>query len=234
MRYVYLSYYIHEKSPVYVGLKTPSILTKCHISSEGYNTSIIIVENHSGTHVDAPAHFLEEGKTIGEYSLEDLIFSRVMIWDCPQASDELIDLNDFYKSDLNKEDIKNVECLLIRTGFSQYRTKDLSKYLTNNPGISEDFIHHIRNNYPQIRALGIDCVSISPYNNPESATKAHKTAFVRKEDVNDENYGEPLLLIEDMKLQNIPAPGNIEKLFVVPWQIKGMDSAPCTVIAQLR
>ncbi|HEY0196094.1 MAG TPA: cyclase family protein, partial [Methanobacterium sp.] len=85
----------------------------------------------------------------------------------------------------------------------------------------------IRENYPGIRCLGIDSVSISSYQNPALGRQAHVNAF--KE---GEKLGESLLLIEDMKLGSIKTE-DLEWLMVVPWQIKGIDSAPCTVIAKL-
>jgi len=50
----------------------------------------------------------------------------------------------------------------------------------------------------------------------------------------NEELGEPLLLVEDMNFENIENPHSIEKVIVVPWQIKGIDSAPCTVMAKIK
>jgi len=50
----------------------------------------------------------------------------------------------------------------------------------------------------------------------------------------NEELGEPLLLVEDMNFENIENSDSIEKVIVAPWQIKGIDSAPCTVIAKIK
>lgn len=50
----------------------------------------------------------------------------------------------------------------------------------------------------------------------------------------NENFGEPLLLIEDMKLGDIKNKSSIETIMIVPWQIKGIDSAPCVVLAKIK
>lgn len=223
MEYIYLSYNIHENSLVYKGLKKPQITHQSTIPSEGYNTYIICLENHSGTHIDAPKHFLKEGKSISEYDPGDFIFDNVKVLEIPQNPNGIIDIGV-----LNGINLNGVDCLLISTGFSKYRKSDSDKYLTESPGISPEFIHHIRKHFPSIKIIGIDCVSISSYGDEKMAISAHKTAFMEKED-----YGEPLRLIEDMKLQNI-ASKPIKKLIVSPWQIEGVDSAPCTVIAQLK
>lgn len=58
--------------------------------------------------------------------------------------------------------------------------------------------------------------------------EAHLNAFK-----NDDKLGEPLLLIEDMKLSEIRN-GDLKCVIVIPWQIKGIDSAPCTVLAEIK
>ncbi|MCK9151186.1 cyclase family protein [Methanobacterium alcaliphilum] len=224
MQYTYLSYNIHEKSLVYKGLKEPKITHQNTIGTEGYNTYMLSIENHSGTHIDAPAHFLDDGKTISEYEASDFIFNNVLLLKSPQDPKGTIGLEELDGWDLSEKD-----CLLISTGFSNYRDSNPEKYLTQSPGISPDLIHHIRKKYPSIRCIGIDCVSISSYGDEKTAVKAHKTAFVKKE-----GYGDPLFLIEDMKLDGILPEKRIKKLMVFPWQIEGVDSAPATVIAQLE
>jgi kynurenine formamidase len=37
-----------------------------------------------------------------------------------------------------------------------------------------------------------------------------------------------------MKLEEVGSDQTINNLIIVPWQIKGIDSAPCTVIADLE
>ncbi|MGZ7048139.1 MAG: cyclase family protein, partial [Methanobacterium sp.] len=59
--------------------------------------------------------------------------------------------------------------------------------------------------------------------------KAHLNAFMEKKEL-----GEPLVLVEDMKLDNIKNLDSVENIIVVPWQIKGIDSAPCTVLAKIK
>ena len=49
----------------------------------------------------------------------------------------------------------------------------------------------------------------------------------------NKEIGKPLVLVEDMKLDNKKL-NSVKKIIVVPWQIKGIDSAPCTVIAKIK
>lgn len=59
---------------VYKGDKEPVLQRVMKIQNgEGYNLSNIEMCLHNGTHMDAPYHFIEEGKTIDEISLEEII-----------------------------------------------------------------------------------------------------------------------------------------------------------------
>lgn len=224
MGYITLSYMLEETSPVHMALKKPQIIHNNRISrGDGYNSYMINVENHSGTHVDAPGHFIEEGKLISDYLPDELIFNNPLILDILKGQNELIGIDDVFETDLD-----DVDCLLFRTGFEKFHDGDPEKYITQNPGISPEAVYWIRKNFKSIRCLGIDCVSMSSYQNPKLGKEAHLNAFEE-----NEKFGEPLLLIEDMKLDNIQNE-DLKSIIVVPWQIKGIDSAPCTVLAKIN
>lgn len=225
MKYITLSYMLEGNSPVHIGLKEPEIIPNSQISKgEGYNSYIINVENHSGTHVDAPGHFLDGGKIISDYNPDEFIFNNPLILDCPKKQTELIKLEE-----ISKLNLKDKDCILFRTGFSKYRKDDPDTYLTLNPGIDPDLINYLRKNYPEIRCVGIDGVSISSYRKPEQGKKAHFNAFIENEE-----FGKPLLLVEDMNLDAVENLDSVEMVFVIPWQIKEIDSAPCTVLAKIK
>ncbi len=226
MRNILLSYYIDNNSPYYLGTTKPSITPNNQINEgDDYNTYILRVENHCGTHVDAPKHFIDSGKGISDYHIMELTFEHPLILECQKGPGELITIDEVPKTKLD-----GFDCILFRTGFGKYRDKERNKYLTQNPGISPETVHLLRQKHQNIKCLGIDCISISRYGEDEIAKKTHLTAF--KE---DKKYGDPLLLIEDMKLHEVsPIVKNIGSVIVVPWQIKGIDSAPCTVIANLK
>jgi kynurenine formamidase len=225
MKYKTLSYMIAENSPVHIGLKKPVIIPNNQISrGDGYNTFIITVENHSGTHIDAPGHFIKGAKNIMEYSATEFIFTNPLIIEIIKEERELIEI-----IDITDVDLDGFDCILFKTGFCRFRESDKEKYLTLNPGISPEVIEYIRKNFPKIRCMGIDSVSISPYADTETSIKSHITAF--KE---EESFGEPVLLIEDLDFNDISASDKIKTLIVCPWQIKNIDSAPCSVVAEIE
>lgn len=220
MKTVILSYPIENNSPHYIGTTKPSLEPITQIKNgDDYNTYEINVGNHTGTHIDAPKHFIDTGKSIIDYRPEDLCFKNPMVLDCPKKPYTLITVED-----INDADLDRCECLLFKTGSGSYRENDLQKYLTKGPGIAVETVKWIRKNHPQIRCLGIDTISIARYEDAKNAKETHITGFKTSTE-----YGEPLLFIEDLNLE-IDAKIKLKKVMVVPWQLKGVDSAPCTVI----
>ena len=67
--------------PVHEGMTTFPVLWHPYVeitqlgrhSTEGRETRKIVIGTHTGTHMDAPRHFIANGKTLDEIALEDLI-----------------------------------------------------------------------------------------------------------------------------------------------------------------
>jgi kynurenine formamidase len=229
MAYVLLSYPINEKTPLYVSLPAFSVSPYSMISKgDPHNTAIISIHNHIGTHIDAPKHFINNGKSIFEYTLDDLIFENPILVNCLKESclneDELLILPDDLKPEA--ELLQKSDCLLICTGFGQHRNEE--KYRTHNPGIAPETILWIRKEYPKIRCIGIDSISISSFQHINKGIDAHIASFSIKEEL-----GSPLLLIEDMNLSTL-LNYSLKQVIVLPWQVDGIDSAPCTVLAEIE
>jgi len=223
MGYVLLSYTINEHTPLYGDTPKPRIAPHSRISNgDSSNTAIISIHNHTGTHIDAPKHFTDDGRAISDYSVDELTFTNPVIIDCPKDGAVLITPDDF-------QDVTHLlqrsDCLLLHTGFGRFR--DEERYRTHNPGIAPETMLWIRREYPNIRCIGIDTISVSSFQYRQKGREAHKAAFT---DTND--LGDPLLLVEDM---NLHAALNLKlkKIVISPWQIKNIDSAPCTVLAEV-
>jgi len=230
-RYIRISYNLTKETPVHPDLTKIAITPKTQMGQgDDYNTSVITVENHSGTHVDAPAHFLMDGRPISAYDPNELIFHKPLLVDCTKASDELIKKEDIPAALKRYEaDQLDFDCILIRTGFGKYRENDREKYLTKNPGISPEAVSYLRDKLPKLCCLAIDTVSMSRYGRMEEMIDVHQTAF--KEKV---GFGKPLLFVEDLDLRAILPGMLLEKVMVIPWQVEGIDSAPCTVLAKIK
>lgn len=215
--YKLLSYPLSIDSPVYGAGDPASIEPVKQIKNgDSCNTYTVRLSNHCGTHIDAPRHFFDNGKPLDQYAIGDLIFEKPYVLERPKTDGDL----------LSAEDLKGIpesDLLLVRTGFSIFRGQN--KYWNNNPGISEAAARHIREYHPGIRAVGIDTISVTAYQNRDEGKKTHRVLL------DPAAYNKrPLLLIEDMDLKGELK--GLKKVLAVPLYFRGADSMPCTVIGE--
>jgi len=213
----YLSHFLKSSIPVY-GCSRTEIGTEKRKSikdGDSCNTYWIGLENHWGTHVDAPAHFFDDAFSVADYPAEYWIFKHPQVIEIPCSEGILVSIEHLE----DKLDAKT-DLLLIKTGFQRFRGEE--KYSTGNPGVDSRVGPWLRARYKTIKAIGFDFVSISSYQNREEGRLAHK-AFL------DPNAaGSPILIIEDMHVGADLS--KLEEVWVVPLMLQGIDSAPCTVM----
>lgn len=224
MKYLLLSHALDENTPLYGSIPAHHVFPYSEISKgDAVNTVVISIHNHTGTHIDAPKHFIDDGKQISEFTLDELIFTNPVMVNCLKDGAELIVPDDLKHA---SQMFQKNDCLLLCTGFGKYRGEE--RYRAYNPGIAPETILWIRKEYPNIRCIGIDSISISSFQHRNEGIEAHKAAFSIKK-----GLGEPLLLIEDMNLRAL-SNSKLKLVIVFPWQVNGIDSAPCTVLAEIE
>jgi|SRR3990167_2729810 len=217
-KYRLFSYPLNIKTPLYGDVAPLKIKALRQIKKrDSCNTFEVKFINHSGTHIDTPKHFYDNGRAISQYLIKEFIFYYPCLIDCSKKKDELISVRDI------KFIPKRCDILLLRTGFYKYRNYE--KYRKHNPGISLEAARFIRLNYPFIRALGIDTISVSAFQNREVGRKAHE--ILLKE---DGLSGKPLFLIEDLNLSG--SFNKLKKVYAIPFFIEGIDSSSCTVFGE--
>ena len=67
MRVLDLSHPIHAGMPVYPGTPRPGVAPANTIAEHGFAERLLTLSSHTGTHMDAPAHLLEGGRTLDSY-----------------------------------------------------------------------------------------------------------------------------------------------------------------------
>jgi len=221
-KYVLLSYKISKSAPLYGDTPAIEIKPQKDISKgDACNTSIITFSNHSGTHIDAPLHFDISGRGICDYSIEELVFHSPLVLNCPKEINTMIEIKDLEKY---SESIKSCDMLIINTGFCFKR--NMIEYKLNNPGIAAETAAWLRR-FRNLRAVGIDTISISSIKQREEGRSAHKNFLVGKK-----GGTPPIVIIEDMDLTGLSKSSEFEKIFVFPLFLEGSDAAPCTIVGQ--
>ena len=213
----YLSHYLTKETPLYGNLKENLQIEEasCICSGEVANSLKITFNNHVGTHIDLPNHFDATGAVLNDFPASSWRFNQVQLIDLPCEGEYLISI-----SDLQDQLSSETDLLLIRTGFENFRGQ--KKYWNNNPGVNNKVGVWLRENYPNLRAIGFDFISLNCYQKEELGCLSHQEFLAA-------NYpNKPILIIEDMKLAEA---GNIDHVIVAPLLIDGADGVPVTVFA---
>jgi len=219
---VYLSYILDGNTPTY-GNRNKFICEKKSDISKGdvANDSSINTTVHIGTHIDMPYHFFEDGQTIEDFNINYFQFNNVLFI-------ELIPENIIIKDDLialleridNKD---SFDLLVVKTYICYKRDKEI--FWKENYGFAPEIAYYLREDFPNIRAIGFDSVSVSSFTNRMLGRKSHRAFLDPKK---------PILLIEDMDLRNLKMNKEIIKISVAPLRIAKCDGLPCTIIAEVN
>jgi kynurenine formamidase len=216
--FMILSHFINNSTPVYGNREMINITTDSSIAEGGSCNSLNLnFKNHVGTHIDLPKHFDNDGKTLSDYEDEDWVFKKCQLINVSLEKNELLRI-----SHLENLIDRDTELLLIKTGFESYRGQ--TEYWNNNPGIHPEVGTYLRNEYPALNTMGFDLISITAYQFRDLGKEAHKSLL------SSTLSGEPLRVIEDMKLSIIDH--SPSEVIVAPLMIESSDGVPVTVVAK--
>lgn len=217
--YVFLSHELDEETPGYGGAQcfTKEIASKIS-DGKSSNSQKWIFSNHCGTHVDLPLHFDDQGKSLSDFSQpQDWIFDHTQVLNIKVGNDFLIQISDL-------DGLIEADCdfLILKTKFENKR--ESKEYWNNNPGVHSEVGHYLRKNYPNIKAIGMDFISLTAFQHREEGRKAHR-AFLAPFEKHP-----PIRIIEDMKLSQLSK--NPSQVIVCPLQVKMADGTQVTIIAK--
>ncbi|GAA1776012.1 cyclase family protein [Streptomonospora arabica] len=78
-RIVDLSRTVGPRTQAFPGDRAPSVERSATVPVEGFNSSAVHMSSHSGTHVDAPFHFLDGGQRLEDLPLERFTGPAVVV-----------------------------------------------------------------------------------------------------------------------------------------------------------
>ena len=212
MRILDLTLTISNKIPTFPGSPQPKFIPWENVSDDGYNLELLFVSTHTGTHMDAPYHFLEKGAKIHEISLKKLVSEAVLI-KSKKKSGESITKIDIQKFEKKHGKIEGFSSVIFQTGWQ----KNLQKkyYFTKNPGLSVSAAKYLASK--KISLGGIDSPSIDV--GTDSKFSVHQI-FAKK----------GMLIVENL--------ANLDKiksskfhLVVLPFKLKNATGSPVRAIA---
>lgn len=203
MKIIDISWPISEKMTTYKNKKSVELHAAKEFEKDNARETTIIINSHVGTHIDAPSHFLKNGKTIDQISLDKFI-GKCQVLDLTNVEEYISD------KELEKFDIKENEIILLKTKNS-YKTEteefDPSFIYLNAAGAK--FLVS-----KKIKSVGIDYLGIER-NQPGHPT--HKSLLEAQ-----------IPIIEGLRLREINE-GSYE-FSCLPINLHSSDAAPARAI----
>ena len=155
MKVIDLTLTVSNKIPAFPCSPHPNFIPWENIKEDGYNLELLFLSSHTGTHLDAPHHFLEKGAKIHEISLKKLVSEAVLI-KSRKKSNEAITKTDIQKFEKKHEKIDGFSYLIFSTGWQRNLQKKY--YFTKNPGLSVSAAKYLASK--KVSLVGIDSPSI--------------------------------------------------------------------------
>jgi len=156
MKVTDLSHLIYSEMPVFPGTEQPIFQKANTLAKDGFQEAKITMYSHTGTHIDAPAHMLENAPYLDDFELEKFI-GKAVILDFSNIKRPLIALESLRPYE---EKIKKVEFIILKTGWSQYWGD--KKYYEEFPHLSEESALWLSRF--DLKGVGIDAISIDSIN----------------------------------------------------------------------
>jgi len=196
------------------GMRGVAIEPHTRIADAGYNTTNLHLYSHSGTHMDAPLHFLEGGATIDRWPLAQLVGPAHVIDLSAVEAHGLHTVPDL----LPHADKVTPGCrLLLRSDWSLHA--DLPDYRPDMPRISVELARWLVER--QVALVGVETPSVAslrPENKAE-LTEVHQTIL-----------GGKIVIVESLTNLRELRQERVE-FIALPLKIDGGDGAPVRAIA---
>ncbi len=208
-----LTWPLRSDMMVYPGLMRPVFQWDGRDNLEGYNSTRFTMEVHTGTHIDAPLHFIPNGKSIEHIPLERLCGKAKLLRVAGEPQGQVIS-----KEELKKQcpDINAGQILVLDTGIYKYFGEPyfFDKYPILAPDAAQWLVEK------RIAALATDAPSLDVVGSKDAP-------------IHHIILGADIPVVENLANLNL-IPSNREFLFIAaPLKLQGREGAPCRAIAIL-
>ena len=143
---------ISTDTKVFPGSPLPKFITWNKMEIHNYHSEVVFMSTHTGTHMDAPSHFVTGVLSIDQIPVNRFI-SRAILVKISKTSDELITAGEIEASK-----IKILEGNSVVFSTSWENEVDNDYYFNHSPGLSEDAAEYLIDK--RVNAVCIDSPSI--------------------------------------------------------------------------
>jgi arylformamidase len=200
-----------RKTPIYEG-DAPMRFDFLKDMRKGDNLTLSVYSlgAHSGTHIDAPMHYIADGAPVDQVSLEALVGTARVI-DIPDSV-QAIDA-----TELNRHNWRDAKRVLFRTRSSVRGWMDSARFHRDFAYIAPDAAQLLAD--AGVVLVGVDYISSEQFGAP--APRTHQILL-----------GRGIPIVEGLDLRPVQA-GDYD-LIVLPIKVAGHEGAPARAILRMR
>ncbi len=203
MKLIDISWPIHLKITEYKDRKSLQFTPVSTFDKDEARSTDICFNAHTGTHVDAPSHFLKDGKSIEGYNLKQLI-GPCMVLDLSNVTEKIT------AQDLKDYDIQPDDIVLLKTKNSALNPDGpFQKEFVYVDSSAADFLAK-----KNIKAVGIDYLG---FERTQPNHESHKAILSKN-----------IPIIEGLRLAHVKEGEYF--LWCLPLKLEGIEAAPARAI----
>ena len=148
-----LSHLLNNETPVFPGMGKPRFQPAATIEKDGYRETRFEMDSHTGTHMDAPAHMLQNGKTLDQLPV-DTFSGKALIIPVPVNTERV---EKEFLLPFEKQ-LGEVDFVLFKTGWSKFW--GTPRYFDNFPTLTRETTKWLLNF--SLKGIGFDVISADP------------------------------------------------------------------------
>ncbi len=208
MKTIDLSHTIEEGMQIYEGDPKPKISEALTHEKDYCHVDLLELGSHTGTHIDAPFHFIKDGKRIDEFTVDIFIGKGIIIDVSHKGEKEEISLEDLNTS---KQKLKGFDFIILKTLWSRHYNSE--KYISH-PFLAKECAEVFVDS--GIKIVGIDALNID--SSVDENFHCHEVLL-----------GSDVLIVENLCNLDLIESETGNFIFL-PLKLKGSDGSPIRAV----
>lgn len=203
---------ISTSIPTFPDSPKPQFILWSTLKDDEYNLELLFLSSHTGTHLDAPYHFVKTGIKIHQIPLDRLVGNGILI-KIRKGKNQSITKNDLILFERKHGNIPKNSSVFFYTEWQ--KNLNSNYYFINNPGLSESAATYLVSK--KINLVGIDSPSIDL--GQDKIFKVHK--ILAKNNI---------LIVENLSNLNKISSKQFD-FVILPLKLKDATGSPVRAIA---
>ena len=207
-----MTHTITQEIPIFPGTPVPALAPACTLTRDGFRETLLTLSSHTGTHMDAPAHLLQDGRTLDDMPMSQFS-GRATVLDVSQEGPVITE--EFLRS--HYDAIHSADYILFYTGWEdRWGTEGFLEDAFPVP--NEEAARYLVSR--GLKGVGTDAISIDRMS--DSRVPIHHILLK-----------DSILSLENLCLKKVRGRKDF-LFFALPMKFQDTDGAPIRAFAELR